>query len=99
MAEDKLESFDLDAELRLTGVRPSTLLIWGKSAQEIIGRKLVEVFPFVAGNEVHKTLARALTTGEIQRMRAHSMSMGKPVAVEIRPGPQGLHVSFSAIGD
>ena len=91
--------YTLDPELRLVGASPNTLRIWGKQPRDVIGRKLVEVFPWVDGAPVHEALQQALQTYAPVRLRVNSVVMAKSVEVEIYPVRDGLQVSFAPIDD
>jgi PAS domain-containing protein len=86
--------YTLDAELRLVSASPNTLRIWGRTAREIAGKKLVELFPFVADGPMHEALKRALHTYQPVRLQVPSVLLGKAVDVEIYPVSGGLQVSF-----
>ncbi len=86
--------YTLDRELRLVMASPNTLILWGKPAKEIIGRRLTDVFPYVEGGDVHLALAQALRSFQPVRLRTHSVVLGKAVEVEIYPVREGLQVSF-----
>ena len=87
--------YTLDADLRLVAASPNTLRLWGKKTRDVIGRKLVEVFPWVDGGPVHEALQQALQTYQPVRLRVNSLVMAKPVEVEIYPVRDGLQVSFA----
>jgi len=89
--------YTLDPDLRLVGASPNTLRIWGKDAKEVVGRKLVEVFPWVEGGPGHRALEQALRSFRPMRLQVESLAMAKPVEVEIYPVSDGLQVSFSPV--
>jgi hypothetical protein len=87
--------YTLDGELRLVGASPATFAVWGRPPGELIGRKLVEAFPWVKGGAVHEALEAALRSFRPVRLQTHSEVMGVLVDVEIYPVREGLQVSFS----
>lgn len=86
--------YTLDDELRVMSANPTTLGLWGRSAKEVAGRKLIDLFPHVEGNEVHRALEEALKTLRPARLTTMSEVYGAPVEVEIYPIDGKLQVRF-----
>jgi PAS domain S-box-containing protein len=90
-------SYLLDHELRLITASRNTLELWGMTATEIAGRKLVELFPYVEGDEVYEALRQALRSFQPVRLTGYSVVMGRQVEVEIYPVREGLQVLFAPL--
>jgi hypothetical protein len=99
MSQHERAFYVLDRELRLINASPNTLAIWGKSLREVVGRKLVDVFPFVEGGPTHEGLLLALQTFRPVRLQTESVLLNKLVEVEIYPVADGLQVSFAPLKD
>jgi PAS domain S-box-containing protein len=87
-------SYVVDAELRFVSVNPAALRVWGKGPDEVLGRRMLEVFPGVAA-ESYRAHLEALRTLRAQRVTTHSRLYGRPLQVAIRPMSEGLRVQFA----
>jgi PAS domain S-box-containing protein len=84
----------VDADLRFVTVSPEALRAWGKAAEEVLGRRILEVFP--AGSlDSYRAHLEALKTSRAMRLRVTSRILGRPVDVAIRPICDGLRVQFA----
>lgn len=86
--------YQLDLSLRLLDAGPRALAIWGKSKSDVIGRHLLEVFPFAESSPVYEALVDASRTLKPKRLKADSLLLKQTVEVEIYPVNGGLQVSF-----
>lgn len=86
--------YTLDRELRVLSANATTLRLWGKSAREVTGRKLIDLFPELDGGDVHRALLDALRSLRPARLRTHSVTYAAPVDVEIYPLEEGLQVRY-----
>jgi len=86
--------YTLDRDLRLLDAGPRALAVWGKSRRELIGRRLVDAFPFVQGSAMEAALTEALQTLRPVRIRMNSVVLGRSVEVEIYPVHGVVQVSF-----
>ena len=98
MSQANRAFYTLDTDLRLVGASPNTLRLWGKKPSDVIGRKLVEVFPWVEDSPVHEALREALQSYRPVRLQVNSVAMATDVDVEIYPVRDGLQVSFGPVG-
>jgi PAS domain-containing protein len=94
MPKEERAFYTLDEDLRLMDAGPKALAIWGKSKRELIGRRLVEVFPYADGGPVHQALLDALRTLRPMRLKTESVLLSQTVEVEIYPVNGLLQVSF-----
>jgi PAS domain-containing protein len=84
----------VDAELRFVSVNAAALGAWGKGPDEVLGRRILEVFPG-ATPEGYRAHLEALRTARAQRVRTHSRLFDRPMRVDIRPLSDGLRVQFA----
>jgi uncharacterized membrane protein YkvA (DUF1232 family) len=87
-------AYVVDAELRFVSVNAAALGAWGKGPDEVLGRRILEVFPG-ATPEGYRAHLEALRTARAQRVRTHSRLFGRPMRVDIRPLSDGLRVQFA----
>jgi uncharacterized membrane protein YkvA (DUF1232 family) len=84
----------VDAELRFVSVNAAALGAWGKGPDEVLGRRILEVFPGAAP-ESYRAHLEALRTARAQRVKTHSRLYDRPLLVDIRPLSDGLRVQFA----
>jgi PAS domain S-box-containing protein len=89
----------LDAELRYTYVNPRAEALLRRSAAEILGRRMEEVFPDAPGSPVHDALLRTLVTGLGTQVEAFSPVTGQWVEARIYSAPAGVSLVFQDITD
>jgi len=87
-------SYRLDEQMRFVSASEVALDTWGKSAADVIGRGLLDVFPLARGSEPYEAQQLALKTRQAADLETVSPTLGAPVRLEIRPGPGGLDVRF-----
>lgn len=87
-------AYVVDADLRFVTVSPAALRTWGKHPDEVLGRRMLEVFPAVSRINYSAHL-EALRTARARRVRFVSRVLGRPMNVAIRPVTDGLRVQFS----
>jgi len=77
------------------------LELWGKSSDEVIGRRLLEVFPGIADGEPYRAYRSVLRTGEPRQLEATAPALDdRWIELDIRPSPHGgLVVVFRDIDD
>ena len=77
------------------------LELWGKTLDEIVGRRLLDVFPIVAGGEPYRAYRTVLATGTPLQLEATAPAMdNRWIELDIRPAPHGgLVVVFRDIDD
>jgi len=97
---DKLEGvrafYTVDRNLRFISASQNTLALWGKSRTEVVGKGLLDLFPFAEGGPTHQGLLEALRSFRPIRVKDRSVYLAADIDVEIYPVAAGLQVSFSA---
>jgi PAS domain S-box-containing protein len=94
---DILESIDdaffaLDRDWQLTFVNRRTEQLWGKRREEVLGRRLWEIFPHAAGTPIHAAAQRAMCERRVVECEALSAVTGKWVRGAFYPSRAGLSV-------
>jgi PAS domain S-box-containing protein len=77
------------------------LELWGKTAEEVIGRRLLDVFPGIAEGEPYRAYRNVLATREPLQLEATAPALDdRWIELDIRPAPHGgLVVVFRDIDD
>jgi PAS domain-containing protein len=86
--------YTADRDLVILSASQAALSLWGKSPAEVIGFKLLEVFPFLAGSEILAAHLEALRTFRPVRFTTRSHFLSGTVDVEIYPVADGLQVRY-----
>lgn len=86
--------YNLDRDLRFLSANDRALSLWGKRAEEVIGRALGEVFPEAMGSEGWEAHVVALKSLRPFRKIMQSRVLQAPIELEIHPSAKGLSVSF-----
>ena len=90
--------FAVDADMRFTYVNQRALEMWGQRREELIGFKLLEVFPQARGTEVEAAYIKALRKRKTLRLEVVSPVLRRWVAFSIYPAAGGgLSVYFRDI--
>jgi len=84
----------VDAELRFVTVSPGALRTWGKAPADVLGKRMLEVFPGNPG-ESYRAHLEALRTSRAMRLKTISRVFNRPMEVAIRPISGGLRVQFA----
>lgn len=101
--EEILESiadafYAIDEETRFTYVNAHALTIFHRRPEDILGRKLLEVFPDLLGTASYSAIMQALLDRQATHLETRSAS-GAWLAVSIYPSASGLSVYFRDISD
>jgi PAS domain-containing protein len=86
--------YTLDDQLRLLDAGPRALAIWGRPKRDLLGKRLVDLFPYIEGGPVHHALLDAVQTLRPVRLKTDSVVLSQTVEVEIYPVNGLLQVSF-----
>ena len=86
--------YSADRQLVITLVSDGALSIWGKTRSEVVGRQLLEVFPFLAGSQIYAAHLEALKTFRPIKFTTPSRFLPGLVEVEIYPFAEGLQVRY-----
>jgi PAS domain S-box-containing protein len=90
--------FALGADFTFTYANHRALEMWGRRAEEVIGRKLLEAFPQASGTPVHAAYLDALRRRETVHLETVSPVIGRWLSVTIYPSRSGgLAVYFQDI--
>jgi hypothetical protein len=87
-------SYFLDRRLRFVAASQFALDTWGKRADEVIGKHLLEVFPQAGDSAPYAAHLNALRTMRPLQLDTISPTFQEPVRLELRPSAAGLQVSF-----
>lgn len=89
----------LDRKLGFLYASRRALAIWGRTQDELIGRRLVEVFPHAPGSAAYEAHRRVLRTGEEEHFEIVSPLLDHGFEVDIYPSSCGISVAFRDIDD
>jgi PAS domain S-box-containing protein len=90
--------YALDADWRFLYVSRSALAIWGRQAEDVVGRRVLDALPEAAGSAPFDSLKQAMRTRRPVRLQAVSGVIGRWVEVDIYPSQAGgLSVAFRDI--
>lgn len=91
--------FAIDRDERFLFANRKALEFWRRPTHEIIGRKLLEVFPEIADSEAYRTYRRVLETGEPWHVETRGLAVGgRWIGLDVHPAPDsGLVVAFRDI--
>jgi hypothetical protein len=84
----------LNRKLEFVAASPVALDAWGLSAEQVIGRHVLEVFPLATDSEPFAAHLEALRTMRPVRLDTVSPTMEEPVRIDLRPSRAGLQVNF-----
>jgi PAS domain S-box-containing protein len=90
-----------DRELEVLFANRKALELWGKEADEVIGRRLLEVFPGIEEGEPYHAYRRVLATGEPAHLETRAPALGdRWIGLDVYPAPEGgLVVAFRDIDE
>lgn len=89
--------FTVDREWRITYANHVLVRVAQRSRDELLGRSLVEVFPWFEGSLFHQEYEAALASGRTAHFEGLAQSLGVWVEVYAYPSAQGLAVYFQDI--
>jgi two-component system, chemotaxis family, CheB/CheR fusion protein len=84
----------LDRNWRFTHVNDQALRHFGKAREELLGQKLLDAFPALAGGAAEERLRLAMDTGEVLHFEVASTVADLILETHVYPGPGGLTVLF-----
>jgi PAS domain S-box-containing protein len=93
--------YAVDRDWRLTYVNRRTEQLWGQPRDQLLGRRLWDVFAGVEGLEAtedYRLHARAARAGEPVQAEFRSAVLGSWVSVSLYPRADGLSVYFRDVG-
>ncbi|MBI5542409.1 MAG: PAS domain-containing protein, partial [Deltaproteobacteria bacterium] len=89
--------YSLDHDLRFTYVNQRALKTWSKQAEELLGRRIWDVFPPEKALESHRQMEAARAGGRHLHSEVLSPTLGTWVDVDYYPTTDGLSVFFRDI--
>jgi len=91
--------FAIDRAEHILFANRKALELWNKTAEEVIGRQLLEVFPGIANGEPYRVYRRVLATGEPVHLETRAPALGgRWIGLDAYPAPHGgLVVAFRDI--
>jgi PAS domain S-box-containing protein len=81
--------YALDAEYRVVFASRRALDMWGKSVEEVLGRRLDEVVPQVTGSVVWQAVRRGVEEGEKSHLCGLSAVLGRWIEADVYPAERG----------
>ena len=84
----------IDRDWRFTHVNDAALRHFRMSREELVGHKLLEVFPSLAGGTAEDNFQRAMQTGESVHFDAGSILADRVMETHAYPSAEGLTVLF-----
>ena len=91
--------FTIDREWRLTYANHVMVRVARCPRDELLGRTLMEVFPWFEGSRFHREYEVALASGRTAHFEGLAQSLGVWVEVYAYPSAQGLAVYFQDISE
>ena len=92
--------YAMDREERILFANRRALELWGKTSDEIVGCRLLEVFPSIADGEPYRAYRQVLKSREPAHLETIAPALGRWIELDVHPGPQGgLVVVFRDIDD
>jgi PAS domain S-box-containing protein len=82
--------FAIDRGERILFANRTALELWNKTAEEVLGRHLLEAFPEIEHGEPYHAYRRVLATGKPEHREARAPAIGNRwVALDAYPAPEG----------
>jgi PAS domain S-box-containing protein len=93
--------YAMDRDERILFANRRALELWGKTSDEVVGRRLLEVFPGIADGEPYHAYRLVLRTRAPVHIETVAPALdNRWIGLDVHPGPQGgLVVVFRDIDD
>jgi PAS domain S-box-containing protein len=93
--------YAMDRDERILFANRRALQLWGKSAGEVVGQLLLDIFPGIAGGEPYRAYRSVLITREPVHIETVAPALGERwIELDVHPAPHGgLVVVFRDIDD
>jgi PAS domain S-box-containing protein len=93
--------FAIDHAEHILFANRKALELWNKSAEEVIGRQLLDVLPGIEHGEPYRVYRRVLATGEPAHLETRAPALGdRWIGLDAHPAPEGgLVVAFRDIDE
>lgn len=89
----------LDRQLRFTYANHETERVTGRPRSELLGRSVLELFPWVVGTRLHQAWQRAMFGGHAAQVEVFLGALGVWAEVHAYPSPHGIAVYFKDVTD
>ncbi|HUI35480.1 MAG TPA: PAS domain S-box protein [Stellaceae bacterium] len=92
--------YAMDRRERILFANRRALELWGKDADAVVGRHLLDVFPGIEDGEPYRAYRAVLATHKRVHLEAVAPALGRWISLDVQPGPRdGLVVVFRDIDD
>jgi PAS domain S-box-containing protein len=93
--------YAMDRREQILFANRRALELWGKTPDEVIGARLLEVFPGIENGDPYRAYRKVLATGAPLHLEAIAPALANRwISLDVRPGPDGgLVVVFRDIDD
>lgn len=93
--------YAMDRDERILFANRRALELWGKTTDEVTGRKLLDVFPGIADGEPYKAYRSVLASGRYAHLETVAPALdNRWIELDVRPAPHGgLVVVFRDVDD
>lgn len=91
--------FSLDADWRFTYVNQQAETLLERSADELLGREIWEIFPQARSSEIFPRYIEAVATGHSQHFEVYSQGLLRWLEISAYPFEDGLSVFFRDISE
>jgi PAS domain S-box-containing protein len=80
----------MDRDERILFANRRALELWGKTAAEVVGRCLLEVFPGIVDGDPYRAYRSVLATRQPAHLESTAPALGdRWIELDVHPGPQG----------
>jgi len=93
--------YAMDRDERILFANRRALELWGKTTDEVVGQRLLEIFPSIAAGEPYRVYRSVLTTREAAHLETVAPALDdRWIELDVHPAPHGgLVVVFRDIDD
>ena len=82
--------YAIDRDQRILFANRTALEFWKRQADEVLGRRLLDVFPEIEGGEPYQAYLRVLASGRPEHIEARAPAIGNRwIALDAYPAPDG----------
>lgn len=97
MLSDRPAYASFDRDLTFIAVNDRLLTIVGRGREEVIGKRLLDVFPAVAGSELHRLIVEAQTSMTPVKRLAFSEPLSAWIEAEVHVFGEQVQLAFSRV--
>ncbi|MGA8401390.1 MAG: ATP-binding protein, partial [Stellaceae bacterium] len=92
--------YAMDCDERILFANRRALEMWGKTIDEVVGQRLLDVFPGIVEGEPYRAYRSVFASRKPERRETVAPAFGRWIELDVRPGPHGgLVVVFRDIDD